>query len=79
MDQIIAKILEHGPFGLVAAYFLWKNWELTKRLRHLQDARQEESKEHSESNAATRETINSLKAEMRAKLDSIRDFLVQRK
>jgi len=78
LEQILAKLLEHGLPGLLLAYFIWKNHDLTKRLRQLEDSRHVEVKENMETFSESRITLDLFKVEIRGKLEQIRDAIMQK-
>lgn len=75
MDQILAKLLEHGLPGIVIAILLYKNWDMTKRMREIEDARNKETKEYLTAYSGMSNVLQMFQAELRGKLESVKDAI----
>lgn len=75
MEQILAKLLEHGLPGIVIAILVWKNWDMTKRMRQVEDARHQETKDYLIAYSAMSTVLQTFQTEIRGKLESVKDAL----
>jgi len=72
-------LMTQGPFAVLCGYLAWRNWDLQKRLRQLEDARFNDLRHHVESLSTLQSAMGTFKSEIRGKLDSIKEAIIQKR